>query len=217
MRAFSTILEKMVEARAKVSQSEFHSYITEARNGGGYTSTDAETFISILTTILDIPEAVEGLLETIEELEHELTEQVAVAAAADGKGNGSPADGGATIFATTQYKSMMRRMFDEVLDVAEKRGAVTPTNLLDCGNALRRGVESSEDEDEKAAMLAFVELIESAVTNRHQVTREQWLAHFPTPGSCSEEDGQRFVAILTDLLNNDEAREGLIEVIASMS
>ena len=72
MRAFIGILDTMVAGRQEITHGEWRERIAQAHQGGACTTADAETFIAILTTILDNGEAVEGLLETIEEQEEDL-------------------------------------------------------------------------------------------------------------------------------------------------
>ena len=45
------------------------------------------------------------------------------------------------------------------------------------------------------------------------MTREQWMEHLPSAGSCSEAEAEGFVDLLTTILDTEEAKVGMIDMM----
>lgn len=193
MSKFIKIVERSVAGKAECGRLDLVAYVPSQTS---FTVEEAETFMSVLSTILDNAEALEGLLEVVDETEAEI--------ATHSMGEAE---------ATAAFQTMMRRLFDEVLD-QPTRGALPKTKVDDFARALRQGCDASDDDAEQRAMLAFVAILNGVSEGKEAVTRDAWLAYVPSPGVHTTADEERFIEILTTIVDNEEARAGLLETMS---
>ena len=200
LEAFIKILEQLVHTSEQCSRQAWLEHVRSKGMPGsaqGYTIADAQTFVGILGTILDNDEAVEGLIDAVED-----EEQTQLAAEAQ-------------VVVTPEYRRMMQRLYDEVLDAPQRSGSVPRARLRDFASALRKGCEASDDDEEREAMLAFVGVLEAISNLRPQCTHQEWQSHVPPPGSFTRGQSERFVEIVSTILDNEEAVDGLLETMSS--
>ena len=234
MSTFIGILQRLVDGQARVGRPAWLEYVQAS--SASCSAGDAETFIGILSTILDNTEAIEGLLETVDEEEEEMAHRDASSGAAakavappaappqprappappapPAKAVAPAAPSRPTVHLTADYQQMWTKLFDVVLNPAcDGSGTLSQQAILDFAGALRQGCEASDDPAERDAMFAFVRVLEGIAASARQVPRKAWMAYAPPAGAFTAEEQARVVEILTTILDNEDAVQGLIETM----
>jgi hypothetical protein len=161
-------------------------------------------FVGIIDTILQNPAAAQGLLQTIQ---NELDE-------ADSSDEEGPAPAAGADGRTPAYREMMRRLFD-MLDT-DGSNSISAKEAAAFKISLKRGCEASEEEVQGAAMLAFVRVLDTLIGlegNEVEVGREAWNSYAPPAAWYTQAQEDIFVGIINEILENEEAVQGLLETI----
>ena len=185
-------IAKFVRIIREVSDGKAHcsraDLLSHVPSSAGYTFDEVEALLNVLDQILGNAEALAGLHDMVDDIE-----------------------------VTCAFKGVMQRLFDEVLEPGHgsSKGTVPRAKVDTFAAALQLGCDASDDEEERFAMQAYVTILRSFVEGLPTVSRQRWLDCI-APEACTSEEIKRFVEILTVLVDNDEARLGLLETMNSL-
>ena len=80
--------------------------------------------------------------------------------------------------------------------------------------ALKEALSQSEVEKDRAAVRAFVRVLEKMSTSMHKsYTQEKWEGYQPPAGSYTADEQATFVTMISDILDEKDAVNGLIEMV----
>lgn len=183
---FVRTIREVSEGKAHCSRADLLSHVPSSV---GYTLDEVEALLNVLDQILGNAEALAGLQDMVDDIE-----------------------------VTCAFKGVMQRLYDEVLEPGHgsSKGTVPRTKVDTFAAALQLGCEASDDEEERVAMQAYVTILQGLVEGLPSVSRQGWLECKVAPEACTTEVITRFVEILTVLVDNDDARLGLLETMAAM-
>ena len=191
-QAFIRVLQDLFSSKTSCSR---HEWMSHRPPKGAFTAAQERTFIGIINEILENEAAVRGMLATFRA-------EIDSAGGDGGQSTMAAADGPLAAFDT-----MMRRLF-AVLD-ANRSGGLDAGEVRALTQALLQGSEGLGQE-EQAATKAFIGAVEAKLAGVSAIRLEAWLAIAPLEGSFSPSQALEVVQILTEILDDDEAVEGLL-------
>ena len=182
MQAFIRLLGTMRSGRREISRSD---WLTCSAPADAHTPEQATIFLSILNTILDNDEAINGLIEQIHD----------------------------ELDSATPYTQAMADLFDKVLD-HKGEGKVRRPRVMALQKAIQIGCDASDDDEEKKTMSAFARLLGDIIGTRDQCTRLQWVSYVPSESNLTPTCEALLLEILEQILYNEESTEGLLSATA---
>ena len=206
-QAFIRVLQDLFSRKASCTRLEWNSHRPPT---GAFMAAQERTFIGIISEILENEAAVRGMLATF----RADLDAVGGGGAAAANVSKAAADGSVGLKeahfegSLAEFDTMMRRLFT-VLD-ANRSGVLEVRELRALTQALTMGSEGL-GRDEQAATKAFIGAIEGKLSGVAACTLELWMSIAPLDDSFSRPQAFEMVRILTEILDDDAAVEGLLK------
>ena len=177
------------------------------------------TFLELIEGLLAEEEAVDGLLETIDEA----------------AGGGGDADDGRRLpdqraatrswahAASNEWANLLGDVFTHILDtelrgeaIAQGDGVVAATRVASLARAIGEGCQASDDEAERTAMTGFAGLLTALSAKRDRFTRPQWLSELdrlPADVAMQPDEQRMAREVLESIFESDDSLRGLAETV----
>ena len=224
MAAFVSVLREMVKSTPTAFSRA--GWVNYAPRANSYSASQLAVLVEVLLTIVDNEEALLGLLA---ELDYDETAAAPTAdppkptppplvpltpsAASTTAISSGPGAGGAPA-SSSVLSPLLAKMYTHVLD-PKTTGRVTRSRVLQLSSTLKMGCDASDNATEKEAMSAFVRALQGFVASGQPAyTRAEWAAFAPVPGSMTAAQETTVQAILGEILQTNDAIDGMIEALA---
>jgi len=195
--AFIQVLRAMAASAPSSGASGKGGYRKEewlesyVRAEGAYMGQQAATAMENLSAILELEDARDGLLSTVNEEEKLI-------------GGGEQA-----------YSVMMERLFNKVLKQGQDGDKVTSDRINKFKDMMQEAAESEQESQAnraaiKAAISAFVPVLERLSKTGKTYTEDEWMADKPESRAFTVDERETLVKELISTLKDDGAVEGMI-------
>ena len=108
------------------------------------------------------------------------------------------------------------KLYDKLL-AGDGSGLLGTARLQDFAKALENGCAASPNPKEKEAMGAYLKVLEAMLAAAPSYNRKQWLAFQPAESAYGPGQRELVLTVLSAILSNDSAVEGLLEAVEADS